>query len=108
MEILLQVSGEHAVDRIVDDEAARHPQAGRQGVAENTGAEDLEQRSAKLLVLLALQTAILLPHLGLLDIDANPNDGERRQNAEYQQAAPANHIIEQPVRCAGEQESNAP
>ena len=78
MEILLQVRGEHAVDCIVDDEAARHPQARHQRVAKKAWPEDVEQGSTKFFLLFALKPAVLHPHFRFLDVDADPDDGQRR------------------------------
>ena len=53
-------------------------------IAEDAPAEYLEQGRLELLMLLALNAAILDPHFRLLDVHADPHDRQRRQYAEDQ------------------------
>ena len=96
-QILLQMRGEQREDRVVDGEAACHPPAGGQRVGEIAALEDGEQRQANLLVLLALLPAVLQPDLRFLDVFAHPDDDQRRQDADPQQATPADAVVEQTV-----------
>jgi hypothetical protein len=67
--------GEQRVDRIIGDEAAGHPHAGAEGVAENAPFEDGEEGSANLALLDALALPVLEPERRLVNKLADIEDG---------------------------------
>jgi hypothetical protein len=91
---------EQRVDGIVGDEAARHPPARGQRVAEHLPLEDRKQWSANLTLLHSLQPPVLDPHGRLLDEFSDVEHRERGQHTDPQHAAPADHVVEQAVNAA--------
>ena len=67
---------EERVDRVVDDEVARHPPARHQRVEDEVALEDADERRADFTLLLALQPPVLQPDRRFLDEFADVNDQE--------------------------------
>src|SRR6266478_4340240 len=96
---------EQRVVRIIDDKRARHHQAGRQRVSKHVQLEDREQRRPHLAALQFLLPLVLDPDLGFFDVYPNPDDQEGGQDADHQQAPPADVVVEQTVDPARQQEA---
>ena len=70
--------------------------------------ENLDQRRAHLALLFALLAAVLDPDSRFLDVIADVDDRQRRQDADPQHAAPADIVEEQAVDHARQQKADAP
>ena len=105
VQIALQVRGEQRIDRIVGYEGGCHEPARAQRVAEDAPLEEGKERRTHLALLSSLEAPILDPDRGFLDVDANVDDREGRQDAEPQHAAPADIVVEQAVDDARQQEA---
>ncbi len=108
LQLLLQVGREQRPDRVVDAERCAHPQAAGQRVEEVLALEDGEQRRVDLGLPLGLQPLVLGPHFRLLDEEADPHDHQRRRDADPQQAAPADVLVEEAVGQRRQREAQAP
>jgi hypothetical protein len=97
MQVMLQMRREQRVDRIIGDEPGRAKPARHKCVAKHAGHEDFEERHPDLALLGALQSAVLQPDRGLFDEEADVDEGQCRQNADPQHAAPADVFVEQTV-----------
>src|SRR5437764_11787112 len=99
---------EQRIDRIINEETARHPPARGQGVAEEARLEDVEKRGVHLPFLGALAPAIFLPDRRLFDEEPDIDDRERGKDPDHQQPAPADCVECQPVDQAGQKKPETP
>ena len=97
VQLLLQIRREQPVDGVIGDKAAGEPNAGCQGVGENTTFEDGDEGGTNLASLDALAAPVLEPNGRLFDVLADIENGKRWEDTDPQHAAPADVAVEQAI-----------
>src|SRR5205085_5797924 len=106
MQIPLQIGREQTANRVADNKSARHPPACRQRVAEQAAFEDAEKRQSDFTLLCALQLAILEPDCRFFDKEPDVDEQQCRQDAEDQQTAPADRIVQKAIGGRSEEHTS--